>query len=373
MAITISALIPAYNAAGFVLEALDSIAAQLRAPDQIVVVDDGSQDQTAQLVRRWSTERNLPVELIRQENAGVSVARNAGIRAASGQWIALLDADDVWRPDHLLHLERAIGHAPELAAAFSDGIYFNAADETTPPFSHEKALAAGAKSGDSDIYILSDKLYESLLPGLYIIPSSMAFRRDAALAAGLFDEQIKTSEDRDFALRLSRRGNFAFVDRVTSRNRVHEGNATHPRNTLRNLFFPLMVLDKMLKQAAILNLSAKEIQATQIQFRRATADFLNAASREGVAVYLKSIRKVAGWAPAGMGGGMRNIMRAVYFSLRKYSTAKNAGGRMSDAAPRLAVLGAWLSGISAVVYFGTSYGIKNHLLWLARLLHKLGY
>ncbi|HOM77565.1 MAG TPA: glycosyltransferase family A protein, partial [Anaerohalosphaeraceae bacterium] len=89
---SISVVIPAYNCQAYIRRAIDSVLGQSRPADEIIVVDDGSTDGTAEAVRTYGAK----VILIQQENAGVSAARNAGIRAASGDWIAFLDADDEW-------------------------------------------------------------------------------------------------------------------------------------------------------------------------------------------------------------------------------------------------------------------------------------
>jgi len=91
----ISVIIPAWNRAERLVRALDSVFAQDLAPHEIIVVDDGSTDHTRELVAR----RFGGVRYLYQQNRGVSSARNAGIRAATGDWIALLDSDDRWHPD----------------------------------------------------------------------------------------------------------------------------------------------------------------------------------------------------------------------------------------------------------------------------------
>ncbi len=94
---TVSAIIPAYNSAGCVARAIESALCQTYAPIEILVVDDGSTDDTAQIVREYPE----PVRLIRQENGGPAAARNRGAREAGGEWLALLDADDAWLPERL--------------------------------------------------------------------------------------------------------------------------------------------------------------------------------------------------------------------------------------------------------------------------------
>ncbi len=95
-------MIPAYNIAEFIGRAIDSVLAQTHKPDEIVVVDDGSGDNTAEVIKSYGTK----VRYIYQENAGLSAARNTGIKAAESEWIGLLDGDDNWLPEFLqLHLD----------------------------------------------------------------------------------------------------------------------------------------------------------------------------------------------------------------------------------------------------------------------------
>ncbi|MHC5141971.1 MAG: glycosyltransferase family 2 protein, partial [Planctomycetota bacterium] len=93
----ISVVIPAYNAEKHIARAIESVLAQTRPADEVIVIDDGSSDATAEVVRSFGDK----VIFIQQENAGASVARNAGIEAATSDWIAFLDADDEWLPNKL--------------------------------------------------------------------------------------------------------------------------------------------------------------------------------------------------------------------------------------------------------------------------------
>ncbi|MHC5139531.1 MAG: glycosyltransferase family 2 protein, partial [Planctomycetota bacterium] len=95
--LTISAVIPAYNAAKYIARSIDSVLAQTHPVDEIVIVDDGSTDNTAAIIKDYGDK----VRYIHQPNAGVSAARNTGIEAATGNWIAFLDADDEWLPEKI--------------------------------------------------------------------------------------------------------------------------------------------------------------------------------------------------------------------------------------------------------------------------------
>ena len=103
---TITVVIPAYNSEKYIARAIDSVLTQTHKPDEIIVVDDGSTDNTSEIARKYEPS----VKLIQQQNAGASVARNTGIEAATSEWIAFLDADDEWLPEKLKlqteHLKR---------------------------------------------------------------------------------------------------------------------------------------------------------------------------------------------------------------------------------------------------------------------------
>ena len=106
----VSVIIPAYNSGPLVEEAIGSALAQTRPPAEVVVIDDGSTDDTAERLARFGP----PVRVIRQANGGVSAARNRGLAAATGAFVAFLDADDVWHPDKLRRQLEAFAKRPEL-------------------------------------------------------------------------------------------------------------------------------------------------------------------------------------------------------------------------------------------------------------------
>src|SRR6266496_6642484 len=106
-AVPISVVIPAYNSEEFICEAIRSVNAQSLPVSEIIVVDDGSSDRTAEVAERLGTR------VIRQRHGGISVARNAGIRAAKHEWIAFHDADDLWTPEKIEYQWAAIQHYPD--------------------------------------------------------------------------------------------------------------------------------------------------------------------------------------------------------------------------------------------------------------------
>jgi len=134
---TVSVVIPCYNAAPFLRETLESVLAQTHPPLEVVVVDDGSTDDSSRIAESFGP----PVRVIRQQNQGESVARNRGIAAARGEWVALLDADDVWEPRKLEMQITALSDAHNVVCCYTDSYNFNEHERLSieRPADHAKA------------------------------------------------------------------------------------------------------------------------------------------------------------------------------------------------------------------------------------------
>jgi hypothetical protein len=196
----VSIIIPLYNKADFILKTLSSAASQIDADFEIIVVDDGSTDDSAKLVETAGLER---LHLIAQANAGVSAARNCGIAAAQGTWIALLDADDLWSRDHLATLLKAMDGSDAIAA-----------------FSNVRLQSrAGLPLIDPNLEAqkVDDYFSFALCNGGYPISSSSIIAlRGELFAAGLFAEGVSTGEDIDMWCRLACRGAFFYSAKLTA-------------------------------------------------------------------------------------------------------------------------------------------------------------
>ena len=203
--VSVTVIIPTYNRAELLERALTSVLAQSRLPDEVLVVDDGSADDTAARVR----EGFPSVRLLEQENAGVSAARNRGIREASGEWLAFLDSDDEWAPTKLetqmRQLEAATPPDPppglprreRFWIAHSDEIWIRRGRRVNPRRRH-------AKRGG---YI-----FEHCLPLCAISPSAVILHRDLFAEVGTFDETLPACEDYDLWLRICAEYPVLFVD-----------------------------------------------------------------------------------------------------------------------------------------------------------------
>ncbi len=181
--LTVSVIIPVYNRKHPVLRAIASVMGQTRTPEEIIVVDDGSTDGTADTIR----ETFPGIRLIRQENRGVSAARNAGIRFAKGNWLAFLDSDDEWKPEKLQkHIEFIRSH-PTLRISQTDEIWIRNGRFVNPMKKHAKQ---------------SGRFFQKALTRCLVSPSAVMIRRDLFNDVGLFDETLPACEDYDLWLRV---------------------------------------------------------------------------------------------------------------------------------------------------------------------------
>lgn len=196
----ISVVIPLYNKADFILNTLRSAAGQIDVEFEIVVVDDGSTDGGARLVESSGGPR---LRLIQQANAGVSTARNRGIAAAEGKWIAFLDADDLWSHDHLACLLNAVNDSMAIAA-FSN---LQLQSRAGGPLIDRKVAAQ--KVDDYFSFALANGGYP-------MSSSSILVLRDELLAAGLFTVGVSAGEDIDMWCRLACQGPFVYNAKLSA-------------------------------------------------------------------------------------------------------------------------------------------------------------
>ncbi len=208
-----SIIIPAYNAAHHIVDALTSVFAQTVDSYEIIVVNDGSQD-TAQLEKKLEPYLAIIIYVTRQ-NGGPAAARNTGILTAEGEYIAFLDSDDQWLPDHLAQMMEVLQQDPTLDLVYGDAVNFgDVAEEgsTTMDANPSEGLAT----------------FESLVLGkCTVVGSTVVARRQALIEAGLFDESFMHGEDFDLWSRLAYRGGRIDYQRhIHTRRRIHKANLT---------------------------------------------------------------------------------------------------------------------------------------------------
>ncbi|MBS0375273.1 MAG: glycosyltransferase [Proteobacteria bacterium] len=215
MAETVSVVIPAYNAGRYVRAAVESVLAQDYPAIEVIVVDDGSTDDTAEVLRQFGDR----IRVIRQANAGVAAACNAGARAASGPWLALLDADDEWLPDKL---SQQVARCGAFAVSHTDSVCFGEGLERETRRSSFEPPHAG-------------RVLPQLLVRNFITKSSVLMRTAAYRAVGGFDESLPGVEDWPLWIALCKDHELGYLPEPVVRYRVHrQSKSMQVRKTLRD-------------------------------------------------------------------------------------------------------------------------------------------
>jgi glycosyltransferase involved in cell wall biosynthesis len=212
--VKISVVIPAYNAAAFIEETLATVAAQTHKDFEVVVVDDGSKDDTAAVAERFLKAKGLAGRAIKQENKKIAGARNTGWRAASGQWISFLDHDDAWFPSKLEVTARELASHPE-----ADLLCHN--ENVT----EKGRLLRVCENGPA----WTPDMYERLLfKGNALSPSCVTVKREKLEQVGGFreDADFNTVEDYDLWMRLARVCRFHFIPDVLGEYHFEERGAS---------------------------------------------------------------------------------------------------------------------------------------------------
>jgi glycosyltransferase involved in cell wall biosynthesis len=187
----VSVIIPAYNTAAYIATAVASVLAQTYTSHETIVVNDGSSDPEA-MERALAPYRDRIVYIV-QENGGISAARNAGIAAARGRYIALLDSDDAWEPDYLASQVAVLEAEPSVAGVYPDALIVGDHPHAGRRFS-EVCPTRG------------EPTFRRVLTQECHVFISVLMRRDALARAGLFDPELRSVEDFDLWLRLLARG-----------------------------------------------------------------------------------------------------------------------------------------------------------------------
>ncbi len=219
----ISVVIPAFNAGAFIAETIRRAWQQTVAPLEVIVVDDGSTDDTAALAA------SLGCVVIRQHNRGVCAARNAGIVAARGDWIALLDHDDLWESNKLERQAAAAALCPGVSCFATDFVRLRAGGDISDSCLSEPTYAVETLTNEivtSSIVLLPLAGAEILGVGWFLLPSSMLIRRDVLMAAGMFRPEQRLCEDVDCFLRVLRRTPLVLLREPLWQWREHAGNTS---------------------------------------------------------------------------------------------------------------------------------------------------
>jgi glycosyltransferase involved in cell wall biosynthesis len=212
----VSVVIPAYNSEEFIGEAFASVRGQTLSVSEIIVVDDGSSDRTAELAEQSGAF------VIRQKHGGISVARNAGIRAAKHEWIAFLDADDTWEPQKIEYQLAAIRRYPDVGLVSCDlSQWIHGA-----PVSEIVSDVAGVADNGAPMVYIPQARGAFLIDRMTYNSPAMLIRRELLLSVGLFDEEVRYVEGVECYLRVMARCPIVLVNLPLVRQRLHHQNTS---------------------------------------------------------------------------------------------------------------------------------------------------
>lgn len=255
---SITVIIPTCNRASLLARALNSVLNQSHKPDEVIVVDDGSSDETPDLMARRFPE----VIYLRQENRGVSAARNLGIRRAASQWLAFLDSDDEWLPHKLARQLALLAAESQWQIVHSNEIWIRGERRVNPMKKH-------AKQGGW--------IFTRCLPLCVISPSAVMIRRSVFDTVGLFDETLPACEDYDLWLRICCRYPVAYIEEPLIVK--HGGHADQlSRRHWGMDRFRIQALDKLLRETP---LDTEQRAAALAMLHHKTAIYIQGAAKRG--------------------------------------------------------------------------------------------
>jgi glycosyltransferase involved in cell wall biosynthesis len=260
----VSIIVPAYNTAPYIRETLQSVFAQTFTDYEVVVVNDGSPD-TEELERVLEPYQGR-IRYLKQENRGLSAARNAGIRASQSPMIALLDSDDLWEPEYLSVQVAEMMRDPSIDVLYPNALIF--ADS-----SRREQKFMDLSPSESEV------TFEALVTQRCTVMVSAMARRKIILDAGLFDENLKMNEDFDLWLRIMKLGGrIAYHRRILARYRRRKGSLSS--NQVRMCEGFIQVLDKAQRTMSLSTSEkaaleqARSFTCAELQFWKGKTAFL---------------------------------------------------------------------------------------------------
>lgn len=267
---TISVVMPVYNGAKTIVETLDSIFGQTRQPDEVIVIDDGSQDNTFDVVTSYSSK----IIVIKKKNGGTANARNLGIERASGDFIAVMDADDLWRADKL---------ASQIEfCADADLIY-------TGVQNFGECDRVASRTFPDGVCVTGDHLGPLMLDN-FIAHSSVLVRREAVLSVGGYDPIIRTAEDWDLWLRMAQAG-MRFHGIPEPKTLYRWAADSHSKNHLQACKDRVLALDNAIERSSLKRIPKSLRKEAKKNVWRTSAWFAaNDRPKDAILWYLRALR-----------------------------------------------------------------------------------
>lgn len=214
--IKISVVIPTCNSGGYIEKTLDTVCAQTVLPYEVLIIDDGSKDDTLDVIRRYTARHQDVLSRVRiftQQNQGAGAARNTGIRNAKGNWISFLDSDDLWHPKKLEHVMQAIRSHRNVSVISHDEYAVHEGDL------EKKKLCPLHKKYDP-----SANLFVQLYQGNLFSTSCMTVRTSLIKKAGCFDVSLLSAQDYDLWIRIGMYGKLCWLNEPLETYVTRDGN-----------------------------------------------------------------------------------------------------------------------------------------------------
>lgn len=227
----ISVIIPAYNCARYLDEAIASVLAQSHADFEIIVVDDGSTDNTGEVLAKYKADARI--KSVYQENKGAGGARNRGMRLSEGEYICFLDADDVLEPESLGTRHGVLAADESLAMVFTDYTLRPDGNSSLPQHLHNSGFTEFFKSAMAPsprgCMMFSDRFIELFydFSPHPIWTGTVMLRRSVIDSVGFFRTDIAVGEDSDYWLRVAEKHRFAYIDKATAVYNHYRSNLTN--------------------------------------------------------------------------------------------------------------------------------------------------
>lgn len=250
----VSVIMPCFNSAEHLNEAIDSVLQQDYANIELIVVDDGSTDNSPKILEQYGDK----ITVIFQQNSGPAAARNTGMRVAKGDFIAFNDSDDIWLPGKLSAQIALLQSAPEIGLCYTGWIVWDQQQPLSQILQSRPVI-----SPQQQVPELSGWLYLKLLAVCYIHTTTAVFRKDILQNVGYFNEAYRIGEDHDYWLRISQYCQVAKLKRAYS---VYRDNPVSVTKKLHGKNYSLLVLQENLKQFGLTCPSGASISQQQAKY-----------------------------------------------------------------------------------------------------------
>lgn len=256
----VSVIIPAYNCQKYIADAIDSVLEQTYTDFEIIIVNDGSTDNTSAILHQY--EDNQKITIIHQKNMGAATARNVGINCSKGELIAFLDSDDLWCPEKLLKQIQCMNSNPKCNMVYSDWATFdeNGIIDSNFPLSRNYPRPSG-------------NVFNQLIEACIISTITVLIKKEVFSKVGFFNVELECGEDYELWLRIAATNQIAYCPGVVAKYRQRSGSLTH-KGRSKKTFEPdeITVIKSILKQfpARTKDLSPKKIKTrfAKIYFQR---------------------------------------------------------------------------------------------------------